>query len=62
VSDGILFLKKCGALIDSESLQFKRLRLFVFFSSGTFGMEAVARQFATDEHVMVIRNGWFSFR
>jgi len=27
--------------------------------SGTFGMEAVARQFATDEHVMVIRNGWF---
>ena len=25
-------------------------------------MEAVARQFATGEHVMVIRNGWFSFR
>jgi alanine-glyoxylate transaminase / serine-glyoxylate transaminase / serine-pyruvate transaminase len=25
-------------------------------------MEAVARQFATDQHVMVIRNGWFSFR
>jgi aspartate aminotransferase-like enzyme len=25
-------------------------------------MEAVARQFATDRHVMVIRNGWFSFR
>ena len=31
-------------------------------SSGTFGMEAVARQFAQKEHVMVIRNGWFSFR
>jgi len=30
--------------------------------SGTFGMEAVARQFAPDEHVLVIRNGWFSFR
>jgi len=30
--------------------------------SGTFGMEAVARQFATDKHVMVLRNGWFSFR
>lgn len=30
--------------------------------SGTFGMEAVARQFATDEHVMVLRNGWFSYR
>ena len=30
--------------------------------SGSFGMEAVARQFATDQRVMVIRNGWFSFR
>jgi aspartate aminotransferase-like enzyme len=29
---------------------------------GTFGMEAVARQFATDNKVMVIRNGWFSYR
>lgn len=25
-------------------------------------MESVARQFATGEHVMVIRNGWFSYR
>jgi aspartate aminotransferase-like enzyme len=30
--------------------------------SGSFGMEAVARQFATGKRVMVIRNGWFSFR
>ncbi len=30
--------------------------------SGTFGMEAVARQFATGRKVLVIRNGWFSFR
>jgi len=30
--------------------------------SGTFGMEAVARQFATGKDVMVLRNGWFSFR
>ncbi len=30
--------------------------------SGTYGMEAVARQFATDQHVLVIRNGWFSYR
>lgn len=29
---------------------------------GTFGMEAVARQFANDERCLVIRNGWFSFR
>src|SRR5690606_11809767 len=30
--------------------------------SGTYGMEAVARQFATGKHCLVIRNGWFSFR
>ncbi len=30
--------------------------------SGTFGMEAAARQFATGKNAMVIRNGWFSFR
>jgi aspartate aminotransferase-like enzyme len=30
--------------------------------SGTFAMEAVARQFATGQNCLVIRNGWFSFR
>jgi len=30
--------------------------------SGTFGMEAVARQFATNKKCMVIRNGFFSYR
>ena len=30
--------------------------------SGTFGMEAVARQFATGRKVLVVRNGWFSYR
>ena len=30
--------------------------------SGTYGMESVARQFAAGKHVMVIRNGWFSYR
>ncbi len=29
---------------------------------GSFGMEAVARQFAHDKKCMVIRNGWFSYR
>lgn len=29
---------------------------------GSFGMEAVARQFAHDRHCLVIRNGWFSYR
>ena len=30
--------------------------------SGTFGMEAVARQFASGKPALVIRNGWFSYR
>ncbi|MBD3893531.1 aminotransferase class V-fold PLP-dependent enzyme [Hydrogenophaga sp.] len=30
--------------------------------SGSYGMEAVARQFAHGKHVLVLRNGWFSYR
>jgi aspartate aminotransferase-like enzyme len=30
--------------------------------SGSFGMEAVARQFASGKKVLVLRNGWFSYR
>jgi aspartate aminotransferase-like enzyme len=30
--------------------------------SGTFGMEAVARQFAAGQEPLVLRNGWFSYR
>ncbi|HSQ82933.1 MAG TPA: aminotransferase class V-fold PLP-dependent enzyme, partial [Casimicrobiaceae bacterium] len=30
--------------------------------SGTFGMEAVARQYATGKKCLVLRNGWFSYR
>ncbi|MFL5263349.1 MAG: aminotransferase class V-fold PLP-dependent enzyme [Anaeromyxobacteraceae bacterium] len=30
--------------------------------SGTFGMEAVARQFAHGKRCLVLRNGWFSYR
>lgn len=29
---------------------------------GTYAMEAVARQFAKDAKVLVVRNGWFSYR
>ncbi|MEL6681727.1 MAG: aminotransferase class V-fold PLP-dependent enzyme [Pseudomonadota bacterium] len=29
---------------------------------GTFAMEAVARQFGSDAHAFVVRNGWFSYR
>ena len=30
--------------------------------TGTYGMEAVARQLAKDEDCLIIRNGWFSYR
>jgi alanine-glyoxylate transaminase/serine-glyoxylate transaminase/serine-pyruvate transaminase len=30
--------------------------------SGTFGMEAVARQFANRDKALIVRNGWFSYR
>lgn len=30
--------------------------------SGTFAMEAVARQFATGQRCLILRNGWFSYR
>ena len=30
--------------------------------SGTFGMEAVARQLAHGHKVLIVRNGWFSYR
>ena len=41
---------------------YKAQAVIVVPGSGTFGMEAVARQFATDKKCLVLRNGWFSFR
>ena len=29
---------------------------------GTYGMEAVARQFGGNAHALIVRNGWFSYR
>jgi aspartate aminotransferase-like enzyme len=48
----------------SESLKkvYNAKSVVVVPGSGTFGMEAVARQFATNKKCLVIRNGWFSFR
>lgn len=37
-------------------------RAVVVPGGGTFGMEAVARQFCQDEVCLVLRNGWFSYR
>src|SRR3569623_2842022 len=37
-------------------------RAVVVPGGGSYAMESVARQFATDARVMVIRNGFFSYR
>ena len=37
-------------------------RAVVVPGGGTYAMESVARQFATDRKVLVIRNGFFSYR
>ncbi len=29
---------------------------------GSYAMEAVARQFTSDKHALIVRNGWFSYR
>ncbi|NGR07744.1 alanine--glyoxylate aminotransferase family protein [bacterium SGD-2] len=54
-----------GAMNDiSRTLKhvYKAHSAIVVPGSGSFGMEAVARQFATGQHCLVIRNGWFSYR
>ena len=41
---------------------YKAQSAVVMPGSGTFGMEAVARQFATNNPCLILRNGWFSYR
>ena len=52
-------MKDISAVLKSV---YKAHSAIVVPGSGTFGMEAVARQFATNKKTLVIRNGWFSFR
>lgn len=54
-----------GVMCDiSKTLKqvYKAQSAVVMPGSGTFGMEAVARQFATQQQCLVLRNGWFSYR
>lgn len=41
---------------------YKASAVAVVPGGGTCGMEAVARQFGTGRHALIVRNGWFSFR
>lgn len=56
------FQKVMRDLNDLLKTTYNAEKVAIIPGSGTFGMESVARQFATNEHVMVIRNGWFSYR
>lgn len=56
------FQKVMRDLNDLLKTTYNADKVAIIPGSGTFGMESVARQFATDENVLVIRNGWFSFR
>ena len=48
----------------SETLKkvYNAERVVVVPGGGTYGMESVARQFATGRKCLVVRNGFFSFR
>jgi len=58
--------KRFQAVMNDISSTLKRVyhaeAVVVVPGGGTYGMEAVARQFATDKKCLVIRNGWFSYR
>lgn len=41
---------------------YKAHRAVIVPGSGSFGMEAAARQFCRGKRCMVVRNGWFSYR
>jgi len=41
---------------------YKAEAVVVVPGGGSFGMEAIARQYATGKRCLVIRNGWFSYR
>ena len=49
-------------LSDSLKRVYRARSAVIVPGSGTFGMEAVARQFATGRNCLVVRNGWFSYR
>ena len=55
----------CGVMTDISRIvkaAYRAQSTILVPGSGTFGMEAVARQFATRQKCLILRNGWFSFR
>jgi len=56
------FQKVMNDLNDILKRAYKAEKAVIMPGSGTFAMEAVARQFASERNVVVVRNGYFSFR
>jgi aspartate aminotransferase-like enzyme len=55
----------CGVMTDISRVVksvYRAQAAIIVPGSGTFGMEAVARQFATNQKCLILRNGWFSYR
>jgi aspartate aminotransferase-like enzyme len=55
----------CGVMLDISRIVksvYRAQATILVPGSGTFGMEAVARQFATQQKCLILRNGWFSYR
>jgi len=56
------FKKAMNDIGDVLKETYQAEHVVVIPGSGTYGMEAVARQFASGKRAMVLRNGYFSFR
>jgi len=56
------FKKAMNEMGDILKETYKAEHAVIIPGSGTYGMEAVARQFASGKKAMVLRNGYFSFR
>ena len=55
----------CGVMTDISRILksvYRAQAAIIVPGSGTYGMEAVARQFATRQKCLILRNGWFSYR
>jgi aspartate aminotransferase-like enzyme/predicted cupin superfamily sugar epimerase len=55
----------CKVMRDLSRLlksMYRAEQLTIVPGGGTYGMEAIALQFAQDETCLIIRNGWFSYR
>ncbi|HXR56069.1 MAG TPA: aminotransferase class V-fold PLP-dependent enzyme [Casimicrobiaceae bacterium] len=56
------FQRVMNEVADTLESAYRAKAAVIVPGSGTFGMEAVARQFATRKRCLVVRNGWFSYR